>query len=89
MTRKTMRHVQPLMGAVRKERQPVLQREAARALVELMEACVERKPSPNDRWAMGTSSTSSRPLAWVRCQHEAAPVVFLVYAAYDARPRHS
>jgi hypothetical protein len=37
------------MGAVRKERQPALQREAARALVELLEACVERKPSPNER----------------------------------------
>lgn len=37
------------MGAVRKEREPALQREAARALVELVAACVERKPSPSDR----------------------------------------
>ena len=41
--------IQPLMGSVRKEPQPGLQREAARALATLLAACAARTPSPNER----------------------------------------
>lgn len=41
--------VQPLMGAVRKEPDAVMQRQAAAALADLVCLCLDRKPSPNDR----------------------------------------
>ncbi|KAG6551134.1 hypothetical protein Mapa_007369 [Marchantia paleacea] len=41
--------IQPLMQAVKREQEEVLQRPAAEALAEVISQCVGRKPSPNDK----------------------------------------
>lgn len=39
----------PLMAAIKREQEEILQKLAAEALVELIFQCVDRKPSPNDK----------------------------------------
>ncbi|KAJ7534695.1 hypothetical protein O6H91_13G105700 [Diphasiastrum complanatum] len=41
--------IQPLMAAVKREQDEVLQRSAAEALAEVIGQCVGRKPSPNEK----------------------------------------
>ena len=41
--------IQPLMAAVRRERDPELQRKSAASVAAMMQICVERSPSPNDK----------------------------------------
>eukprot|EP01018_Ginkgo_biloba_P007683 Gb_19667 [translate_table: standard] len=41
--------IQPLMAALKREQEEVLQQKAAEALAEIISQCVGRKPGPNDR----------------------------------------
>ncbi|KAL3681420.1 hypothetical protein R1sor_024376 [Riccia sorocarpa] len=51
--------IQPLMQAVKREQEEILQRPAAEALAEVINQCVGRKPSPNDKLIKNLSALTS------------------------------
>lgn len=56
--------IQPLMGAIKREQDDILQQMAADALAEIIVHCVGRKPSPNEKLTKNICSlTCSDPVA--------------------------
>jgi hypothetical protein len=43
--------IQPLMGGLRREPDPIIRQCTAEALAAFVRACIDRTPSPNDRYA--------------------------------------
>lgn len=68
--------IQPLMGAIKREQDDILQQLAADALAEIIVQCVGRKPSPNEKLTKNICSlTCSDPVATPQASEASAKTI--------------